>query len=301
MRALEPDVIGAVERSGARVAFEVCGDGDPAVFLIPPSTITHSRSWKGQIPFLARRCQVLTTDGRGTGHSDRCAVAARHAPDEVVADLCAVLDAARVDRAVVVAHCHAIGWALRLAVAHSERVTGFVAISPGVALTPDYEHNTEGARRWADTLEHPTGWAMRNREFWRRDGGYPAWIEFFFHELFPEPHSTKPYEDAVSWALDTDAEAMIAEREGRAAPSPAEAEELCRRLRCPVLVIHGTDDRCQPLARALRMAELTGGELLLIEGAGHLPHARDPVKVNLAIAEFARRIQVDSVVSPIWS
>jgi pimeloyl-ACP methyl ester carboxylesterase len=290
MRARDPDASGFIERAGAQVAFEVCGSGDQAVFLIPPSTITHSRSWKGQIPFLARRCRVLTTDGRGTGRSDRCAVAARHLPDEVVADLCAVLDAADVERAVVVAHCHALGWALRLAVERPERVTGLVAISPGVALSPDYDYAAESIRRWADTLESPNGWAMRNRQFWRRDGGYRAWVEFFFDQLLPEPHSTKPYEDAVSWALDTDAEAMIAEREGRAAPGPAEAEALCSGLRCPVLVIHGTHDHCQPLTRALRMAELTAGELVVIEGAGHLPHARDPVKVNLEIERFLRRV-----------
>lgn len=290
MRARLPDRTSVVERAGARVAFEMCGDGGQAVFLIPPSTITHSRSWKGQIPFLARRCRVLTTDGRGTGRSDRCAIAARHQPDEVVADLCAVLDAAEVGQAVVVTHCHALGWALRLAVEHAERVTGLVAISPGVALAPDYDYAAEGARRWADTLEGPNGWAMRNREFWRRDGGFRSWVEFFFDQLLPEAHSTKPYEDAVSWALDTNAEAMIAEREGRALPGPDEAEALCRRLRCPVLVIHGTDDRCQPLARALRMAEVTGGDLVVMEGSGHLPHARDPVKVNLEIESFLRRV-----------
>jgi pimeloyl-ACP methyl ester carboxylesterase len=290
VRARQPDRTGLVDRAGARVAFEVVGDGDQTVFLIPPSTITHSRSWKGQIPFLSRRCRVLTTDGRGTGDSDRCAVAARHRPDEVVDDLCAVLDAAGVERAVVVTHCHALGWALRLAVRHAERLTGLVAISPGVALAPDYENATEAARRWADTLDSPSGWAMRNRQFWRRDGGYRAWVEFFFDELLPEAHSTKAYEDTVGWALDTDAEAMIAEREGRAAPTSAEAEELCRRLRCPVLVIHGTDDRCQPLERAMRMAELTAGDLVVMEGSGHLPHARDPIKVNLEIAAFLRRV-----------
>ena len=34
------------------------------------------------------------------------------------------------------------------------------------------------------------------------------------------------------------------------------------------------------------MAELTGGELVVLEGAGHLPHTRDPVKVNQLIIDF---------------
>ena len=131
---------------------------------------------------------------------------------------------------------------------------------------------------------------MRNRHFWRQDGGYRQWIEFFFGQQLPEPHSTKQYEDTVGWALETDAEAMIAEREGRAAPPAGEAEALCRRMRCPVRVLHGSDDRCQPVSRGRRLAELSGGELVVLDGAGHLPHGRDPVKVTRLITEFADQI-----------
>ena len=87
-------------------------------------------------------------------------------------------------------------------------------------------------------------------------------------------------------ALDTDTEAMIAEREGRAAPTGSQAEALCRRVRCPVRVLHGSDDRCQPVARGRQLAELTGGDLVVLEGAGHLPHCRDPVKVTRLINGF---------------
>jgi pimeloyl-ACP methyl ester carboxylesterase len=127
----------------------------------------------------------------------------------------------------------------------------------------------------------------RNRHFWRQDGGYRDWTEFLFGQQLPERHSTKQYEDAVGWALETDAEAMIAEREWRAAPPAREAGPLCRRVRCPVRVLHGSDDRCQPVARGRPLAELTGGDLVVLEGAGHLPHGRDPVKATRLITEFA--------------
>ena len=96
--------------------------------------------------------------------------------------------------------------------------------------------------------------------------GLPAWPRFFFDQLLPEPHSTKQYEDAVSWALETDPETMIAEREGRDAPRNRDAAEaLCRSIRCPTLVIHGTEDRCQPVAIGQQLAELTGGTLAVLE------------------------------------
>ena len=143
---------------------------------------------------------------------------------------------------------------------------------------------------------------MRNRAFWRHDGGYRAWVEFFFDQQLPEPHSTKQFEDTVSWALDTEVEAMIAEREGRDAPSSRSgAEELCRRVQCPVLVIHGSDDRCQPLERGRRVAELTGGELVVLDGSGHLPHGRDPVRVNRLIIDFIEETTGVAMHTKVWT
>src|SRR5690348_17521225 len=287
MRARLPDREGVIQRSDVRVAFEIFGHGGPALLLIPASPITHARSWKGVVPALARRFTVVTTDGRGAGRSDRPRTPECYAPPEVAADLLAVLDAAGVDQAVLVAHCHAVPWALRLAADHPRRAAGVVAIAPGIEVAPPYPYAVEAERRWADPVDALAGWSMRNRHFWRQDGGYREWIEFFFGQQLPEPYSTKQYEDTVGWALDTDAEAMIAEREGRAAPTGSEAEALCRRVRCPVRVLHGSDDRCQPVARGRRLAELTGGDLVVLGGAGHLPHGRDPVKITRLINGFA--------------
>jgi len=205
------------------------------------------------------------------------------------------------DRAVLVAHCHAVPWAMRLAADHPGRAVGVVAIAPGIGVAPPHPHAAEAERRWADPLDAPVGWSMRNRAFWRQDGGYRGWVEFFFGQQLPEPHSTKQYEDTVGWALDTHAEAMIAEREGRAAPAGPEAEALCRRVRCPVRVLHGSDDRCQPVARGRRLAELTGGDLVVLDGAGHLPHSRDPVKVTRLINSFADRITGAAMRTTTWT
>jgi pimeloyl-ACP methyl ester carboxylesterase/predicted glycosyltransferase len=301
MRARYPDHEGFVERDAVKVGYEVYGDGGPAVFLVPASPITHARSWKGLIPFLSRHLTVVTTDGRGTGRSDRPHERDRYGPDEIEADLVGVLDAAGVHQTVVVAHCHAVPWALGLAGDHPDLVVGLVAIAPGIAVMPGHDYTVEPERRWPEEVVDATGWGMRNRGFWRTDGGYRAWVEFFFDLQLPERHTTKQLEDSVSWALDTEVEAMIAEREGRQAPAGTEAEELCARVRCPVLVIHGTDDRCQPLARGRRVAELTGGDLVVLDGSGHLPHVRDPVRVNRLIIDFIEETTGVAMHTKVWS
>src|ERR671923_2628844 len=70
-RARYPDSEGYVERDGVRVFYEVYGEGEPTVLLLPTWTLVHSRQWKMQIPYLARHCRVVTFDPRGNGRSDR--------------------------------------------------------------------------------------------------------------------------------------------------------------------------------------------------------------------------------------
>ena len=66
-------------------------------------------------------------------------------------------------------------------------------------------------------------------------------------------------------------------------------EAMYRRIRCPVLAIHGDDDQIQPHGRGKLIAELAGGELLTIAGGGHNPLGRYPAKCNAAINDFLDR------------
>ena len=71
---------------------------------------------------------------------------------------------------------------------------------------------------------------------------YRDFLEFFFGEMFSEPHSTKPFDDAVGWGLETTPETLVRpplERE----LDEEQTRALVARVSCPVLVIQGTDDR----------------------------------------------------------
>jgi pimeloyl-ACP methyl ester carboxylesterase/predicted glycosyltransferase len=297
MRACEPDREDLVEVDGVKLHYEVYGDEhDPTVLLLPASPITHSREWKGQIPDLARHAKVVTYDGRGNGRSDRPTDPQAYTDRRNVDDALAVLDAAEVDRAVLVTHCHSARWGFTLATEQPDRVHGIVAIAPGLPfLTPPHPHGVDAHEHFDDPAEGElTGWRTMNRQHWLA-GGYRDWVEFFFTAQLPEPHSTKQIEDAVAWAMETSVDVMLAGMELGAdgvIPSDAEAaEEMCRNIGVPVLVVHGDQDICQPVERGERVAELTGGELLVMAGSGHQPHGRDPVRVNLAIRDFLGRFR----------
>jgi predicted glycosyltransferase len=115
---------------------------------------------------------------------------------------------------------------------------------------------------------------------------YRGFLEFFFGEMFPEPHSTKQVEDAVAYGLDGGAE-MLAMADEPIVTTKEEVEALCRQVRCPMLIIQGDLDNCQPYSRGLALAELTGARHVKFEGSGHIPQARHPVRVNRLISEFA--------------
>ena len=286
MRACQPSRDGYVEREGIKLHYEVYGAGEPTVLLLPTWSIMHSRHWKMQIPYLARHCRVLTFDGRGNGRSDRPTEPEAYHSAEFTADALAVMDATGTERAVLVAMSLGATWALELGALHSERVAGIVFIAPGLPLG---QHAARLAHSFTERLDTTDGWAKFNQHYWREH--YREFLEFFFSQMFTEPHSTKPIEDTVGWGLETDPETLIASRLGSSAhgepfSDPERAAELATLLRCPVLVVHGDEDAIRPLVNGARLAELADGELVIIEGSGHAPHVRDPVKVNLLLRDF---------------
>ena len=78
--------------------------------------------------------------------------------------------------------------------------------------------------------------------------------------------------------------------EARAIPPGFDVSEaMYKKIRCPVLVVHGGDDQIQPHARAQTVAELTGAELVTVPGGGHNLLGRYPAKCNALIVDFLKR------------
>jgi pimeloyl-ACP methyl ester carboxylesterase/predicted glycosyltransferase len=281
MRARYPDREGYVERDGVKIFYEVYGEGDKTVLFMPTWSIVHSRIWKMQIPYFAKHLRVVTFDGRGNGHSGRPTSADAYTEEEFAADALAVLDATDTPRAALVSLSLGSQRSLLLAAKHPERVTAAVFIGASLPISPG--HDDRVVHSFDDKLDSEEGWAKYNRHYWMKD--YRGFIEFFFSQCFSEPHSTKQIEDAVGWGLETDPEVLVATQKGGLADRD-EVLELCRKVRCPVLVIHGDGDRISPYRRGAELAQATGGTLVTMKGAGHIPLARDPVKVNLLLRDF---------------
>ena len=283
-RARYPDSSGYTKRDGVRVYYEVYGNGEPTILLFPTWEIVHSRAWKCQIPYFARHCRVVTFDRRGNGRSDRPGDVSAYDRRATADDALAVLDEAGADRVVVVSWCCA-GDDLILAVEHPERVAGLVLIAPDLLLTDDPAEE-EGPYPFDEEPATLAGWAKWNRHYWLRD--WPGFLEFFFSQVFTEPHSTKPTEDAIGWGGQTDPQTMTLGMEAEWPNDRENALRLCAQVRCPTLVIQGTQDAIVGPARGAAVAEaIPHAQLITLEGCGHAPHLRDPVRTNLLIRDFA--------------
>jgi pimeloyl-ACP methyl ester carboxylesterase/predicted glycosyltransferase len=278
-RARYPDATGDVVRAGVRIHWESYGAGERTLLLLPTWSIIHTRHWKMQIPYLARHCRVVTFDGRGNGASDRPLEG--YDGRTFTDDALGVLDATGTQRATVVSLSMGAQWALALAAEQPTRVDGVVFICPAVSIgEPAADRRLHS---WNDELDTDEGWAKYNRHYWHRD--YRGFLEFFFGQMFTEPHSTKPIEDCVGWGLETTPDVLVATQ----LPDTLEADAvrtLAARIEAPVLVIQGTADAITGPGRGSALAGAAGGHLVLLDGSGHGPHVRDPVAVNHLLRDF---------------
>jgi predicted glycosyltransferase len=188
------------------------------------------------------------------------------------------------------------GLASIIAAHHPERVRAAVLIGTTATVGPGYPYMAP--KHFNQKRETFEGWDKYNREYWLRE--YADFARHFISSIHCEPHSTKQLEDGCEWAAETSGETLVRTVEARAIkPSFDVSEAMYRAIRCPLLLIHGTDDRIQPFARAQCVAELTGAELVAIDGAGHAAMARYPARINALIADFLeRRLGIAAPVHP---
>jgi pimeloyl-ACP methyl ester carboxylesterase/predicted glycosyltransferase len=286
-RAVYPHTEGFAERDGQSLFYEVYGEGDETVFLLPTWSLVHSRHWKMQIPYFSRHFRVLVMDGLGNGRSDRCRDPERYSGEEFALDCLAVMDASGTDRAVMAALSRGAQWLLELERLAPERVAGAAFIGPLFPYTPSHwsvllsQHVPEFSRRFT-----PFAW-WGHLNFIRWPERYPEFVEWFVSRCFSEPHSTKGIEDGIGWGLESDPQTLMATAGGHIHTDRRALRELAEGLDCPVLVIQGDRDKITPPRDGRALARLTGGDLEVVPGSGHFPHSRKMVQSNLALRDFA--------------
>jgi pimeloyl-ACP methyl ester carboxylesterase/predicted glycosyltransferase len=301
MRAKLPDKDGFVERDGVRIHYEVYGEGKQTMVFLPPWSIVHSRVYKAQLPYFSERFRCIAFDPRGNGRSDRPDDVAAYSLANCVADALAVMDATDAGHAIVLGLSFGGLLACVLAAYHPERVKAAILAGTAALIGPTHRHMSHQhfmARQECPDGK-PVGWNKYNRAHWLAD--YPDFAEHFVRNIFTEPHSTRQIEEGLAWAGDTDGPVLVKTVEARTIVPPFDVtESMYRRIRCPVLAIHGDNDQIQLHTRGKLVAELTGGEFVTIAEGGHNPLGRFPAKCNALINDFLdRRLGLGAPKAPV--
>jgi len=296
MRAKLPNQEGVLHRDGVQIHYEVYGEGPETILFIAPWAIVHSRSWKAQIPWFSDHFRCVTYDPRGNGKSDRPDGADAYALEHYVNDALAVLDVTQTRSAILVGLSLGGLIASILAAHHAARTLAAVLIDALATIGPGYPYLTP--QHFETKRQSFEGWDKYNREYWLRD--YADFARFFLGNANRDPHSTKQLEDALEWAAQTDGQTLVNTVAARTIrPSFDVSEQMYRSISCPLLLIHNTGDAIQPIDRARHVANVTGAELVEIDGDGHTPNGRYPARVNALIVDFLeRRLGVASPLRP---
>jgi len=282
VRAIGPTQSDQLKIADFQIGYETFGDPSAlSVLLLPTWPGVHSRLWKMQVHYLSRFFHVITYDSPGNGAAERTTNVAAFEYDRIADQGIGLLDHLGVARAAVIAISRGCCYALDMAGRYPTRVTQVVLISN--FIEPDFQFIDDPAcRERRDTYE---GWQKWNYHYCVEH--FHEMLEWLANTDFSEPYSSKAKEDFIAWGLETEPEILAtASFHPRRYPKTT-AHDLIGRVHCPVLILQGEKDQWSEDEANLRLVQARPDwELVTLNGCGHIPNARDPVKVNLEIAEF---------------
>jgi pimeloyl-ACP methyl ester carboxylesterase len=274
---------GVVDRGGVPIHYQLFGEGGRALLLLPTWSIVHSDFWRNQVSHFAPHYRVIAFDGRGNGASGRPVRAEEYSDEAFFGDAVAVLHEAGVAQAAVFSVSAGANWQLMLAARRPDLVSAGVFIAPSLAIGETLPERAAAFAVFDEPQDSYDGWLKFNRHYW-----YANWVDFlrfFFAQCFTEPDSAGEIQHFIDMGLQTTPE-VIAKTVDAPGLDRSETEALARKVKCPVLVIHGDHDAISSVTRGTELARLMGAQLVVMPEAGHEPQSRWPQEVNAILDDF---------------
>jgi pimeloyl-ACP methyl ester carboxylesterase len=254
---------GLADTPGARLWYwDTGGGGEPVVLSHPLSQ--GSAIWAHQQPvFAAAGYRVVGYSRRGFDRSER---GTAEDSGTAIGDFCELLDALAIDTAHVIGAAAGGGIAMRLAAAHSKRVSSLVLAGSIVApAEPD----------WLEMYARLNIRAVKPH------------VSTAFIELGPSYRASNPEGTARFAALSAEA------HRNHPVDQPSGLElnwKAMERTRVPVLLLTGEADLyAPPPLQRLMARHLPLHEIATIREVGHAPYWEAPEAFNGLVLDFLRR------------
>jgi pimeloyl-ACP methyl ester carboxylesterase len=258
--------VASVQRpDGARIAFDVAGDVRRPAVLLLGGIGGDASTWRRDVPTLASELFVVVEEHRGIGRS--LAPAGVSASMATYAeDALAVMDELRLERVHVYGHSFGAQVAIEMAIAHPERVLTLTlgASRPGVRDAVVATARAPLGRPW----------------------------ELLYSERFLREHPDEVTADRALVSRDHTGERLQAAASRGWDPGDRLAE-----ISCPVLILHGSDDRLVDPTNATRLAErIPGARVVILQGAGHAYQSEMPERADAIVLDFIREHRTGAAV-----
>ena len=267
--------------NGVRLHWREAGDPTkPPIVWIHGGSVEDSSMMVGDLEPFFGAWRVLCPDTRGHGLSSKFERPEDYTYDRKGEDVLLWLDALGIERAVWGGASMGAALSLWAAIHAPERVRAVISISG-----PPYTPLPEDVAWWR--AHRPLVEAGKFAEYFdanvRLRSGADALARF------------KARPDRYAETIERLRSHSIASLLALLDETYARGEWLadCARIRCPVLVIAGSEDHFPTVAMSRRVAEvIPGSRLAVIEGGGHFPNRTHRAEVQAAIARFLAEIGV---------
>jgi len=253
---------------GGQIAYDDTDGAGPLILAIPGMGDLRSEYRLLRPVLLAAGYRVVTMDVRGFGESS--AYWADYSAHAVGRDALALIEHLKAGPAVILGNSFAAGSALWAAHDAPAQVRGMVLLGP---ILRDLEVP------WLATLALKIGFA----------GPWRVWFwSTYWDSLFP---THKPSDHAqVKAAITTNLHepGRMTALQAMLGLSKADTAAIVAQSRVPALVVMGTRDPDFPdaAAEARWLAAELHAESLIVDGAGHYPHAEMPDRVSPRLLSF---------------
>ena len=257
--------------SSPRLAYTLVGPAKAPVIVFVNGLGGAQAAFALQVKHFSRTHRVLTYDHRGLGDSELPDGPAQMA--DYAADLVRILDELDIEQADFVGLSFGGRVLQQLAVGWAHRVRRLVLSSTsggGDLYDPGYADTHAILRQVAEGSEEM--WSKRIAPLLfgpRYVEAYPERIQALARWRARYPQS--PQGLARQWE----------------AWDSFEIGDQLQQMKCPVLVIHGSDDALSPVSNGEALtAQLPNASFQLMEGIGHSPNVEDPRGFNQSIEDF---------------
>jgi pimeloyl-ACP methyl ester carboxylesterase/DNA-binding CsgD family transcriptional regulator len=265
--AFNQDIRFTRSADNTRLAYAVNGEGFPLVraahWLTNIDLDWRTPIWRPWFDAFGARYRFHRYDSRGCGLSDREATDANL--DVLVADLEAVVDAAKLDQFALLGISQGGAVSMAYAVRHPERVRQLIllgAFARGPLRRNPSPEELESLNAQGKLIE--VGWGQDN----------PAFRQLFTNLIFPNatPEQVRSFNDLQRMSCSAPQAARIV-----ASFSEIDASSYLPRIACPTLVLHTRGDICAPFDEGLYIASsIPGARLVPLETKSHVPTPGEP-------------------------